>query len=243
VWLLLPAGTALVYFALTRQFGPALALLIATAAVCGRERARVLVGAVSVAGFLLGAWLITVAGTAFGYREFTLAEILHADGPTPPTLLLGHNLVIGPGYVWQDFGLKHSGIGYGPDVLIVLGRETGGAGVAAIWLIFALLLYALFRLVPPRGGAPVASAFSFGVACLLTGQITLAVLITLRVMYPIGVAPPLLAGGAPDFTAVLTAIGMLIGLSWRSSPVQARGGTAATPIEQIGELKSEATTT
>lgn len=241
IWPLLPAGAALVFFAFTRDFALAVPLLVGAIAACAWERTPLRVIGVSVAVFILGTWLVTGMGTVLGYPDFTFSAVLHANAPTPGSFITGQDMLFGPGYAWRATGFLTDGAGFGPDVLIVIARETGWAGVIGVWLVFAVLLVALFRLVPPRG-RPTASALGRGLSCLIAAQTLFAVLLMLPPVFPAGIAPPLLAGGAADFVATFMAIGILIGLSWRTAATPASSSAKKRPKRHSGEPDSEVTT-
>ena len=212
--LLLPAGVALAFFAFTRDFGTAVVLFIAGLALYARTTkgpGTPLAVATVAVSFAAGVFLVTFIGTWLGYPNFTPGDIL-ASGPRfQYTLLYGHEMMIGPGF---DYVRNIGPFGYGLDILQVIGRETGLVGLVAVGLLFLGLIITILG-IANRADTRVGSALALGLGWFIAGQACLAVINLVDYRRPIGTGPPLLAGGAPDYIAVLIAVGAAVGLGWR----------------------------
>jgi hypothetical protein len=244
----LPVLIALALFAFTRNLGAAIGLLAgAVGVVAGAEQRVVTRPNVSPAGspghrlprgpvsaiaihflafagriiallaiFLAGAWVLTIVGTSlFHDAGFRFGTVLAAGQPDPIALLNHHPLLIGPGFSYRRLGPA----GAGQAILPVLGRETGFLGLLGTGLIFAGLLACLLRLAFRQEPRSFGSAWTFGLAGLVFGQVLVATLTLLRILPPFAPGAPLLAGGAPWYVATLIAIGIAVGCASRPSAV------------------------
>jgi hypothetical protein len=162
--------------------------------------------------FAIGVWLVTLVGTQLSVPRFTLTAILGTSEPQPWALLYGRAMTFGPGFRYRHVSTSAGG----EEILTVIGRETGVAGLAAVGLLFVALLAGLFWLAG-RTTQPIGSALAWGLAMLIGTQVLLATLALLHWAPPLGPGPPLLAGGASWYVANLISIGIVIGLAWRAN--------------------------
>jgi hypothetical protein len=222
--LALPALIALALFAFTRNLGAAIALLCGGAGVLvgtRRDRASMarlpavfglLAGLLAV--FVAGAWVLTIVGTSlFRDAGFGVATVLAKGRPYPIALLNHHPKLVGAGFGYRRVGPA----GAGQAILSVIGRETGFLGLIGIGLLFIGLLGCLLWLACRQEPRSFGSAWTFGVAGMLFGQVLMAALTLLRVLPPFAPGAPLLAGGAAWYLATLIAVGIAVGCSCRPS--------------------------
>lgn len=177
----------------------------------------------------IGACLITAVRAAFGDGRFTPAALVGAGKPDPAPFVRGLPAVFGPGFGYRKIGPS----GPGDAVLMVIIRETGAAGLLGVGLLFLGLVGGLFWLTRPDRGRPVGSSWARGLAWLICAQVLLQALTVLLAIFhgpSIGTAPPLLAGGAYWYVAILVAIGLVIGNAWRPGSGQPDTSPAAISV-------------
>lgn len=257
----LPVIAALALFAFTRDFGAATVLLVGGLAVLLRADAvafpprsgrttprlvpiglyRWVPALVAAAAFAVGAWLVTLVGTQLGLPRFTMRTALGTQVSQPWALLYGHPMTIGPGFRYRDLGMGTSA--GGQEILAVIGRETGVAGLTAVGVLFIALLAVLFWLAG-RTTQPIGSALACGLTMLVCSQVLLATLALFHVAPPLGPGPPLLAGGASWYAATLISIGIVIGLAWRAPSQEDTTNTNRQPAAaSVGQGPLEQRTT
>ena len=194
----------------------------AARAAHSRAGSRTVAGPAMTGSVILavGACLITAVRAAFGDGHFTAAALAGAGKPYSAPFLPGLPTVFGPGFSYRNVGPASPG----NAVLIVIARETGAGGLLGVGLLFLGLIGGLFWLTRPDRTRPVGSSWARGLAWLICAQVMLPALTVLLAMVhgpSVGTGPPLLAGGAYWYVAILTAIGVIIGNAWRPGPGQA----------------------
>jgi cell division protein FtsW (lipid II flippase) len=254
---LLPAIAVAGFFGLTRDLGIALALFCASIAVlvsgsrpkstkadsarAGRaeifNRPALFIAALaSLFIFAAGAVLTIVFGRLFFHiPQFGYQDVLGYSDRQPLPFIAGKNLLLGPGLYAGDFQQWRGAPGSAPDVLALIGHETGLLGLVGVILVFFLLFASLTRLAV-KVEDPTAAAVAWGLIVFLIVQGLLAAETLIPHLVPAGNGPPLLSGGWADYLADLIALGIVIGLSRRptstavpeSRPVQMNLAPAST---------------
>jgi cell division protein FtsW (lipid II flippase) len=221
--LVLVVGTALGVLALTRDLAGAIATLggglgvfICTARARG-QRVIIKAAVTGLAGFAVVAELIAlIGGDALHYPDFHPIWF-HQNGQyAPPSVSPRLPMLFGPGMAYRDIGPA----GHGAAVLVVLGRETGIAGLLGVGVVIALLLTGL-AVLAGRVRDRVLAPLAWGMVAVIAAQFLLAILMLVRWVALFGPGPPLLTGGIFSYAATMIAIGVVIGCATNRRQPQA----------------------
>lgn len=238
---IVPGAVALIFFGYTRDLSMAIAVLSAGIAVLivtdGAASGQAWLESLLVAAatFAIGVWPVTELGGALGDRDFSLRSALGYGPPRPAPFLRGKNIAIGPGWPYRMAGRSAGG----PDVLAVIGRETGALGLAGVALLF-ILLFAMLILLAVRIRQRAAGALARGLIAFLAAQFALAAETLVPGGVPLGEGPPLLAGGWAGYAAAVLSIAIVIGLAWRAPDrpsVLATGGGASRDPRALNQVR------
>ncbi len=208
---------SLVFFFLQKDMGPALVFACLFLALYGIARGSVFVPAI---GFVLLA-----AGFLFGY----IIGIPHTVGERVSMWLSPWNNVVHGGdqlaqslWAYATGGVAGMGTGHGDPqvvpaahtdlILSALGEEWGFLGIAAVFALYALILYRAIRIALRAG-----SDYKFFLACGLAAATAFQILLiaggSLGVSPLSGVVTPFLSYGRTAMIANFLVIGILLSIS------------------------------
>ena len=219
---LVGVSVALVFFYLQKDLGPALvfACVFLTMYAIARNRAGLAITGffTLLSGFLIG-YYIGTPKTVHDRVAMWLSpwsNSVHGGDQVVHSLWAmasGGALGTGPGLGESDV----IPAGYTDLIVSVLGEEWGFAGVAAVYAIFALLLWLAFR-IARRARTDYAFFLALGLGLLIAGELLLISGGILDLFPLSGVATPFLSYGRTAMLANFLIAGILLALGRRQAP-------------------------
>ncbi|SPF49694.1 Penicillin-binding protein, transpeptidase [Candidatus Sulfopaludibacter sp. SbA4] len=237
---LVSVALSLVFFFLQKDMGPALIFACLFLTLYGVARGGALV---PLAGLSL-----VVLGFVFGY----FAGVPHTVGERVSMWLSPWDNLIHGGdqlahslWAFSTGGISGTGIGLGDPQLVpaahtdlilsALGEEWGFLGVAAVFALFALIVYRALR-IAERARTDYESFLAAGLAAATALQILLISGGALGVLPLSGVVTPFLSYGRTAMLANFAVIAILVSISARapSGPASARAASARAAFGHTG---------
>jgi cell division protein FtsI/penicillin-binding protein 2/cell division protein FtsW (lipid II flippase) len=210
-------GAALLFFFLQRDLGPALVISCLFLAIYAVARNRIVLSGFGFAGMLLG----FLGGYAAGFPKTVHDRVQMWLSPWDNTVRGGEQVVHS---LWAlaSGGLFGAGLGLGEPsvmpaahtdlILAVLGEEWGFVGLAAVYLIYAVLIFMGLR-ITMRARSDYAFFLSVGLTLLVALEVLLISGGMLDLVPLSGVATPFLSYGGSAMLANFAVFAILLSLS------------------------------
>jgi len=235
-------GTLLLFFFLQKDLGPALVLSCVFLGMYGMARAR---GALVICGFL-GLIAGLVAGYALGVPA-TIARRVAIWADPWDNALQGGDQISHAVWALASGGLEGLGLGVGDPQIIpaghtdlvvaAIGEEIGFVGLAAVAVLFALLVWRLLR-IALRAPGDYTAFLTVGLTLALTVQALVIVGGMMGLLPLAGVVTPFLSYGRSSMLSNLAAVGVCAAISCRQGVVRQ---SLVTPVRALSWTLAAAT--